>query len=209
MRGIEILLDVINDKVRGIDITPIENLIIEVRDFNTNNIVNSAQITITGSLEHDGVYNVGELNLYQVLPQAINISATASGYDVDNAVINHSGEGSYFTVTLIIEKVQTDFMCDIETENEGGSSLNKNLSESENTVVKAIFTTTNLSIPNPLLYKCIIRQWSSIGTSDEGVVEIDNADVQVVSNSLVYSIILTPSQVANIGDRITARIIEL
>lgn len=211
MRGFEILVEPINDSIRGFNLLTVENIIIEVRDLDTNNIVSNATVTITGDPSIDGVYNnAGELNLLtESFGLSTTISATAGGYNTQQEIITPEGKDSYYRVTIFIESVQVEFTCEIETETIGGDSLNKNLSETENTVVKGIFTTIDSSVPPSNTYSCIFRQWDNNGSNDQGVVENITNEGVIIGDTITFSIELTPEQVVQGGERITVRIIEL
>ena len=210
MRGIELLYDVIDDKVIGIELLTVENFFITVRDLDNNNIVTTAFITVTGSTS-DGTYQSGDLGLEQSLPAvSIDIDATAPGYTLASTTVNHGGAGAWQEVTIYIESVTTDFTCQIKTETLAGGDLNGNLSSSENTVVKAIFASPGSGALDPNQYRLLLRQWSSAATGENRVeIELTEKTYDIGLEAIIGQVTLTPTQVENIGDSLDARIIAL
>jgi hypothetical protein len=210
MRGVELFLDPIKDRLRGLELAIEDNVIIEVRDSITNNIINTANITIAGSTNDNGVQLGGEYNFVEPNSVALTISAAAPSYTVDSEAFAFTGKGALARVTLILVKITLEFDCDILTFTEGGASLNQKISSSENTVIKATFTTTNMTVPPTGQLRCIIRQWASVGNLNEGVFEypLTSISESLSGFSLVYTLVITPEE-ANRGDRISARLIDL
>ena len=210
LRGFEILTDPINSNFRGFDIIIKDNFFITVRDLDTNNIVTTAFITLTGSTS-DGTYQSGDLSIEQLLPAAsIDIDATAPGYTLSSTTVNHGGEDAWQEVTIYIESISTDFSCDIKTETLAGGDLDGNLSSSENTVVKAIFASPGSGTLDPNQYRLLLRQWSAAATGEARTeIELTDKYYDVGLEAIIGTITLTPTQVENIGDSLDARIIGL
>lgn len=209
-KGLEVILQPIDDKLKGLNVIIEDNVIIEVRDSITNNIINTATITILGSTNDDGAKAGGEYNFIEENAVNLDITASAPSYSVVNQLVTFYGKGALEIITIQLVKITLEFNCEILTFTEGGASLNQKLSATENTVVKATFTTTNITVPPLGELRCIIRQWASVGTLNEGVFEYPLASIteSLDGFSLVYSLIITPTE-ASRGDRISARLIDL
>lgn len=193
----------------GINIDINDNLIIEVRDSLTNNLVTGASIQLTGS-DDDGIFVGSEYNIVQSNASAITIDATASNYAPGNTVVNHGGSGFYETVTILLVKITLDFDCEIITLNESANDLDGKLSTSEDTTIKIKFDPLVPVIADPNDFRVILRQWFQTATGDV-TYEYLEADIVKANegNAIIGTVTITPDQVAERGDVLSARIIAL
>lgn len=176
-------------------------------------VVTNGNYVLNGITGPDGYYDFN-IDVGDILDLNVAYTPTIiSEFPQGNINVTHSSiTGSLFVSNIELTQVGLPkFTCDIQTFNENGNSLNKALSNNENTVVKAIFTNISNEAVDPNLYRCIIRQWPGGGSTDEGIIE--TLESVIISSSvgfqIIYQITLTPQQVAQIGDRISARLIEL
>lgn len=207
MFGIE--LDLINDEFNGFGIAIVDNIEVRCIDSVTLALVPNCTIVVSGSINNNGTYNVNELNIFEPTGSTITITGSAPNYAGDFETFVFIGENGFKYVDLLLVKITLEFDCEIETFNEAGASLGGRISTNENTIIKSRFTTTTNVVPALGLYKCILYQYFSNGTTDEGVFEVQPTIEEVDGFALVYSISLTPQQAIDRGDSITSRLILL
>lgn len=215
-RGIDILTGPDFDRSRGQDININDTLLINVTSSTGGTI--SSILVITNSTNINGSYTgtdyladdgSNEYAFIESIDETITIDVSAPGHISQQVIYAHPGEGWLITLDIELVRDELVFSCNQETFLGNGTNLNGKLSTSEETTWVATFPASGT--PATSSYRVIMRIDETNGTSDAAIKEIDDSRVTgiVDGDSLVYTVIIDPSETSNDGNDLSARLIEI